>query len=390
MIEAQGFVVGHLQLNAESTESLLEVINKAASGCITVRGNDFTVARSGDLNFYSEMSHRDRWFSELHLRVTGETYGASSNHLAWIDNALRKSSPPFDGLVDAASWLGLTAPGASIASGISISVKPPVDLLLDKCALVDDQLTVSLLAHQQIDVTQVGLAIRAVPGEGLVSRTQNSPLIVWEDAKDGLRTGTLKLSVRNADNALLMLSVGHTTVRRHWLVDSAKARNHRLLAVQLFDRDLKMIRTAVMESNDSTKFEGGIAALLFILGFSPAVQIETDAPDLVVATPSGRLAIVECTTRIADFGTKLGKLVDRRGALLKSLQANGHPARLSAVLVCRAPRDQIAVGAEDLRHHKVTLLTGEDLTAAFDRVRFQTDPDELLQAAEANIGDQGQ
>jgi hypothetical protein len=137
----------------------------------------------------------------------------------------------------------------------------------------------------------------------------------------------------------------------------------------------------VLESSESARFENGVAALLFLLGFTPSVQLETDAPDLIVTTPGGKLAIVECTTRIADFAAKVGKLVDRRGALSKQLSASGHPAQIIAVLICRLPRDQIAAQAAELHAHKIILLTGDDLLKSFDSVRTPADADMMLDAA---------
>jgi len=199
-----------------------------------------------------------------------------------------------------------------------------------------------------------------------------------------------EITLQNADNVLAILMIENSLVRRQWFVDSTKARNNRLIATQHFDKDLRMIRQAVMESPDSVKFEQGVAALLFLLGFSASIQLETDSPDLIVTTPGGRLVIAECTVRTSNFIEKVGKLVDRRGALSRSLSASGHPAPIFAVLVCRLPRDQIAVHAEVLRAQNVLLATGEDLTRAFDRVRFPTDPDRMLdEALDQVAGDAG-
>jgi hypothetical protein len=205
----------------------------------------------------------------------------------------------------------------------------------------------------------------------------------------GRREGSATIALRNADAALVMLSVGSSTVRRNWFLDPTKARNNRLLAIQHFDKDLRMVRQAVLESADSAKFETGVAALLFLLGFSPAVQLETDAPDLVVTTPGGQLGIVECTTRIADFSSKLGKLVDRRGSLTKSLQASGHTANVVAAMICRLPRDQIAAHEGELRALNTILVTGEDLAAALERVRVPNDPDRLVAEALARMSTTG-
>lgn len=182
-----------------------------------------------------------------------------------------------------------------------------------------------------------------------------------------------------------MLMIGRSTVRRQWFLDPQKARNNRLLAVQHFDQDLKMIRSAVLETSDSARFEQGVAALLFLLGFSPCLQLETASPDLIVTTPGGRLVIVECTTRIADFSAKLGKLVDRRGSLTKSLSASRHPSEVVAVLVCRLPRDQIAAQVEELRSRSIILISGEELVSGFNLVRHSNDPDEILDEAFSSL-----
>jgi hypothetical protein len=160
------------------------------------------------------------------------------------------------------------------------------------------------------------------------------------------------------------------------------------MAVQHFDTDLRKIRSAVLEAPESAKFEQGVAALLFLLDFSPVLQIETDSPDLVVTTPGGQLVLVECTTKISDFSVKLGKLVDRRGSLSKSLAGAGHPPEILAVLICRSPRDQIAAHEDELRTHKIRLLAREDLQDSFDRVRHPNDPDKIVSDARASLESQ--
>ncbi len=147
-----------------------------------------------------------------------------------------------------------------------------------------------------------------------------------------------------------------------------------------------MIKKAVLESADSERFEKGISALLFLLGFSPVLQLENDSPDIIVTTPSGRLLIVECTIRMADFSLKLGKLVDRRGSLSKALHASHHYFRADAALVCALPKDQIAMRVDDAATHKVILVTKEELVLAFDQLRFSNDPDEMIDNAIAKLG----
>jgi hypothetical protein len=205
--------------------------------------------------------------------------------------------------------------------------------------------------------------------------------IHWATASGTLVSGTLEMDLENADSTQIMLVIGGLTVRRQWFLDPVKARNQRLVAMQLFDKELRMIKQNVIDPQDSRRFELGVAAILFLLGFAPAISVETDAPDILVATPGGRLIVVECATRIADFHSKLGKLVDRRGALLETLSSSAHPNTVISALVCALPRAQIAVEEDDLRRHQILLVTRDDMDPVFARLSFPNDPDELVESA---------
>ena len=379
-IEANGLYAGQIQLTGKR-ESLLGILNKAIQGQIEAHGQLLTLKSEHQYSYYSDMNFRDRWFYDLHLQVVGNSATTSSQiSFSSIDNALRQCSTPFDGLSDLSGWLGLKDPQLSHESpSINIRVLPPVDLILSECHLEKDKFQILLHAHPTFDFERLGLAVRAVPGKGVSSRKQVAAKIKWKKARKGRQEGVAKIPLRNADSAIAMLMIGETTVRRQWFLDPVKGDNSRLIAVQHFDKDLRMIRNAIFDSTDSTRFELGVAALFFLMGFSSAVQIETDSPDIVVTTPSGRLILVECTTRMADFSSKLGKLVDRKGSLLKALQESKRPSRIDAILVCALPKDQVASRPEDLKNHQVILLTKDGLVSAFEQLRLPIDPDKTIE-----------
>jgi len=387
LIKSDKIYLGQIELIQEKKKNLLNLIENAIQGVIETSGGKIVLPRDGNLRHYSKASQRDQWFYELHL----STYGAQRRdvpptELTEIDNLLRLSTPPFDGLNDVANWLGLkTVWNDSRAPMIDIRIAPPVDLMIDESSLNDDKFKLTLHAHPHFDTNLIRLALRGVPGEYLKTRLQVASKIKWQKIRNGRRTGTGTVTVKNSDNILAMLMIGNSIVRRQWFSDPKKARNNRLLAVQSFDKDLKMIKQSVLESMDSVRFEKGIAALLFLLGFSPCVQLENDSPDLIVQTPNGRIILVECTLRISDFPSKLGKLVDRRGSLIKELEKSGHSISIATVLVCRLPRDQIAIPTEDLISHKTILVTEEQLNDAFNQVRNHNDPDKILEDGELTL-----
>ncbi|MGZ4976221.1 MAG: hypothetical protein ACXV8O_03630 [Methylobacter sp.] len=389
-VEADLLSAGQYQLSGQCLDDSLQIIESAANGQIDVPAGTFHLDEHNSFektNWYvSEMIHSDRWFSDLHLQVVGScTSMPTLTDYSSIDNSLRCNDLPFDGLQDLSTWLRLNNPKVKpdFSPSINIRVSPPVDLKLDECCLENDCLSLTLHAHPFFDVDRISLAVRAVPGNALVSRQQVASKIKWGDVSDGRRKGVAKIHLDDADSVLTILVLGEITIRRQWFIDKAKAYNHRLIAFQHFDNDLNMLKKAVIDTTDSVRFEKGISALSFLLGFIPAPQIETDAPDLIVVTPGENLVIVECTTRIADFSTKLGKLVDRKHSLSKALEVSRHYSRVYAVLVCALSSDQIAMKESELANHQVILITKEDLIEAFERLRGHNNPDEMLDFAVA-------
>lgn len=374
------FVAGQLQLSGQSKKGLIKILEQAIEGELKVHGNRLRLLADQRLDYYSEMGYRDRWYADLHLQLSGSrNLGIETIDAASIDSELRKASPPFDGLTDLTSWLGLSdgALGTSQPS-LVLRINPPVDIIFEKCGLRDGVLTLTLHAHPKFDVHRLSLGMLSSPRNGLDARRQISNQIDWKRVRNGRREGVAVVQMESVDSVLVMLLIEDSTVRRQWFADASRARNNRLLAMQHFDKDLRMVRQAVFEPPDSMRFEVGIASLMFLLGFSPAVQLETDSPDLIVTTPAGKIAVVECTTRIADFSSKLGKLVDRRGALHKSLKSSQHNGDIAGILICALPRDQIAAKAAELTSHKILLVAKEELVSAFERLPFLNDPDKLL------------
>lgn len=386
-IQSETIVIGKIQKNKLKKKSTIALLKKAARGKISVSKSDLQIHSESSLFFSSDISNRDLWSYNLHLSVVGSPRPPpTETELSKLDNVLRTADPPFDGMSDLASWLSLSAPSNQFnSSRITVRIAPPIDIAIAESSLADDILRLTLHAHPKFSTEHVKLAIRVIPGDGLLSRRQIASEIVWGPTKGETRVGVAEVVVKNAENLLVMLMIGTTTVRRQWFGDQKKSSNHRLVAVQTFDRNLQMIKNSLFTGTDTNKFENAVAALLFLMGFNPVVQIETDSPDLIVATPIGRMVIVECTFKTADFASKLGKLVDRRGLLVNSLKASNHPADVLALLVCRLPKSQIAMQEESLRSHNVILATSEDLTSAFEQLRFKRDPDEILVQAESAL-----
>jgi len=386
-VETEEILAGQEQRSGTKKE-LLEILQSAAEGRVKADSHEFLLSSDTSYMYSADLVGDNRWFDQLNLRVTGASPQAQSNPSYLLtrvtDNGLRRGSPPFDGLADLMAWLGLENPEIRHSQPtIDLRVFPPIDITSD-VSLSNNCLRLTMYSHTKFDRSTFSLATRTLPADGVKSRTHVTSQITWNTIDVNKLEGKVEVQFENSDNVQIMLMIGESTVRRQWIMDPARAENNRLVAMQLFDKNLRMVREA-FESSDSIRFEMAVGAVLFLMGFSSAVQLEKDAPDLVVSTPSGRIVLVECATKIADFHTKLGKLVGRKANLTAAMQGSKVPPRVEGLLVCAAPRDQIHADMKELRNHHIPIVTKEDLYAALDRLRFHVDPDAVLDEAIANL-----
>lgn len=378
-LQVPGFHAGQLQLEGVSKAAVLAIVADALNGSVTVGQNTYSLPRDSAFTIREGPLDQGGWFTPLSAQVFGTTTDTLLNRKS-IDDALRRSVPPFDGIEDVGTWLGLRPPDGSTLSTITILSNPPVDLLTDLSALRDGRLSLILHALPTADRSQVTVAVRTVPGGGLKGRVQLTDAIEWGEVKDGRISGRLEVTLPEATGALAMLLIGNSTVRRNWFVDSTKSPNVRYAAVQQFDPSLRMVRNGLFEAADSHRFEDAVSALLFLLGFASTVQLEKDSPDLIVVTPLGKVLLVECTTRVADVFAKVGKLVDRRGVLKQALSDAKAQGEIFAVLVCRLPRDQIAA-LDEIKKAGVILIAREDLEEGLTRALLPANPDQIVDEA---------
>lgn len=386
---------GSMAAGQEFTETLPKVellhrLTLATQGKLTANGKTMSLHGESSLEHYSEFPAKESWLHDLHLQVNGpRTPPLSVEETLKNDQDLRLLSPPFDGMFDLSSWLQVSDRRSSGQSNsINIRVNPPAGVALDETSLTSNRLLLKLNVHPKFDTTSINVAIREFPGKGIETRRQMGSLIEWLPALDGLKRGVLDAELQNADSVQVMLVIGNRTVMRRWFFDPAKAVNSRYVATQLFDKDLKQLRRSLVDTTDSIAFEKGIASLFFLLGFSPALQVEQEAPDILFTTPGGQIALVECTIKVSDFHNKVGKLVDRRNALVRALEANNQNSRVEAFLICSLPRSQIAVDEKSLIQHQIVLLSKEEIVQGFDQLRIPTNPDDFLKSATANLTSQ--
>lgn len=376
---ANQVIAGRELLTDFSLKELNVLINNLEQGKLILKGLSLNVEAKQGLSYYSEMISNDRWFCDAHLLITGDAHNPlSSVEIAKVNSQLRLNKQPFDGLSDLVSNLDVPDTLTSYKqSQIEIRISPSIDIRIDESNLSKGKFNLILHAHQKLITKNISIGIRQFP-ESLNSRKQVASRVTWETNESGIQVGKLQVNAKNSFAVQAILMAGSNTVRRQFFDDILKVPNRRLSVFSNFDNDLKMLKRALNGDFDSNGFETAVNSLAYLLGFSGCVMNETDAPDLILSTPNENLVIIECTTRISDFNSKLGKLVERKNALIALLEGAGDSRKVYSYLVCSLPKNQIKHDEKELGRNKVTLLTRESLLELLNQLKFPQDLEKLL------------
>jgi hypothetical protein len=382
---AENFLAGRESISDIPLKELKKIIEQLEMGLLVINKQPFKLNGTGGFRYYSRMAANDRWFCDAHLAITGDQRTPLSNFaISRINNSLRLNKRPFDGLEDLASFLDLQIPfHPDSQPKIEINISPPIDVITDESNLSKGSLTLVLHAHPQFNRGTANIAIQSFPASPK-DRKQLASLITWSIGEDGRQIGNLKIATENSFAVKIILMAGSNMVRRQFFEDFKKLPNRRLVSISHFDTDLKRLKQALL-SKDSTEFEIAVNCLAYMLGLSGSVINETNAPDIILSTPEDNLVVIECTTKIADFHSKLGKLVDRKNSLAKELVISGDSRKVYGYLVCGLPKDQIAVADFELATNKVTLLSKESLEKLLTQLKFPQNIEKLLQQDELVI-----
>ena len=146
-------------------------------------------------------------------------------------------------------------------------------------------------------------------------------------------------------------------------------------------------------------FEAAIAWLLWMLGFS-AIQLghtkrsNQDAADIVLATPSGHFAVVECTIGLLKSDQKLSLLYERAQAVRRTFDGSKfNHLHVIPVIITAKPRAEIEADLEQAEKLGILVLAREQIDELINRTLTLPNPDQYyeealqaIQAARAKYG----
>ena len=218
-----------------------------------------------------------------------------------LDWELRGGSVPYDSFIELMGEYGL---GGLYQDVISIEIIATTVIGFDHASAVNGTTaTVIVRFAKMLPSSNVSVGYRVFSHGKVVERSLLQGEIEWTAAED-VQIGKATITVPPAAVLHCYGNYLGVTQTHWWISDPSTAQNSRRTVYETFDRDLVVMKEfltkAQSRGRNARDLEVGVSWLFWMLGFGIAQLGGTgktqDAADLILVSPSGQYAVVECTT----------------------------------------------------------------------------------------------
>lgn len=304
-----------------------------------------------------------------------------------IDWELRASPTPYDSLSELGTAFGAFFNGDMIGLEIVGLNVAAIDAGSEISA---PSSTIRIRIANGLDPKAAAFGFRIIQRGDVLARG-----MVTGDAMDWVQeerflAGSCKIETPSTAVVHGIVSYAGLAQNFYWMADPTTYQNPRRAVYEAVDSKLVILNEILEKAGErgfgARELETAVGSLLWMIGFSinhlgGTARLQ-EAADLLVTTPSGHIALIECTTSHLKPDTKLPLLASRVLAVRKNLDAtfNRHVEVLGIVVTSLSRAE---VEAEVERAHKlgISVVTREDLYTLVERSLLLNDPDEIFQVA---------
>ena len=388
---------GYYTLKELGFESVRDLINQLTSGTLETPDGPLLFMAAGGRHATAFMPfHPDGLTTQTRFNVltimAGETDTIRQPEIDW---EIKAAARPYDGLQELANEFAL---------GPLIQRPPYVEVFAYNVAVIDMERSRVAGTNADIEIriakglernrVRLGYRVYALgiaPTRALVPPTE----ITWtEDAT--FDRGRAKVQIPLAAALNCAVSYDGIAQSHYWLSDPNRIPNPRRAIYEAFDPKLENLKAIISgaqgRGQEARDLESAVAWLLWMLGFSVShlnTRRTRDAVDLLVATPQGHFAVIECTTGLLKAENKLSILHDRAEAGRRGLaDANSAHLRLLPVIVTSKARVEVAPDLETAEKLGILVMTRENLDNAINqRTIVHPNADQVYAEAEQIVSE---
>lgn len=306
-----------------------------------------------------------------------------------FDWELRGAETPYDSLQELlfSYRLDATRKEASIVELVVFNV-----VAMDAISSVNGMVAnLVVRLAKNLDRQSVSLGYRIFNQGKVIARNRLSGgALQWSESEE-FQTGTISVEVPQASVLHCFPSYLSNVQQHWWVVDQDNSQNPRRAIFEAFDSKLDTLNDFITKAQgrgrDARDLEVGASWLFWMLGFSVSnlggTQRTQEAPDLLITSPAGHVAVVECTTGLLKTDNKLPLLLARTETVKARLQSsNNQHLKVMPIMITSKTRLEIRADLEQAERLGILVVAAEDLAQLMTRTPVLPDADQIFLQAE--------
>lgn len=369
-----------------------ELVEQISNGKVKTPKGDlhFPINTAGSTHSVFHPHHEVGLANQNRLNVLHISSDGLSLDTVSLDWELKAAPTPFDGLHEliANYAIGEVVEHSSVFEAVAHNV-----MAVDAGAAISGttaNLKVRLVDGLPTDKASIGY--RVLSNREVVARESVSGNELEWETVDGIQLGSTSITVPSAAVVQCIACYNGIAQSTYWIADNANFQNPRRTAYEAFDaglstlKDFLQLGPGTVRGKPQQDLEVGISWLLWMLGFSTAHLGATprtqDAADLIVATPNGSIAVVECTLGLLKSENKLPNVVKRAEEVKERFKkSNNHHLQVIPVIVSSLSREKILADIEQAEKLGVLVLSSENLLEGINRSMLIPNADQYYRDA---------
>lgn len=329
-------------------------------------------------------------FRQMQLQIRGDRRNRPDSLL--LDWELKAHSTPFESVQELC---------AEFAVGPIDGENSTVEIVAFGVAAIGGESSVSgtkaKLVIQLVNGLKrerASIGYRLIERNAVVKRgTLYASAITWKEAANFQR-GEAELEVAAGAVLHCVATYGEHAQHHYWVADPTTAQNPFRAVHQTFDKNLDVLQELVAKAQakgaNARDLEIAVGWLVWMLGFSSThiggSKKTEDAPDLIAATPSGNLVVIECTTGILKEDSKLPHLFERSEKVRQSLFASGNQhMKVLPVIVTTKTREEVKSELDQAHKNGALVATIENFPQLINRTLLYPNAERLFAEAEETL-----
>lgn len=306
-----------------------------------------------------------------------ETQAGFPQYLNW---EMKSADVPFDSLDELLAHCGLPALD-SMAGDTRLEMVAKTPGQIDgRSTITDSKGAIESRVAKTLDVRKLKMGVRAfAKNRDIIRASIKGSQFEWREERDYM-VGKCEVQAGDAPVLEAYLSYDGVPLDQSSVSDPTKHLNPRFAIHRLFDPGNDRLPWMLLDAqkDKAQVFEGAVSTLLTLIGFSvtnygrfPKLQ---EGPDIIAITPSGGVAIVECTIGLLSQNDKLSKLVQRTQSIREKLASAGYSdMEIQPVSMTLLSRGEVAANLEDAGANGIAVVCKENLEDALKLIELPLD-----------------